>query len=64
MTNVALSLLAAAADAWVLWPILVGPEPAPAGNSPRNCPRCGPRPESEARYCSNCGSPTTSRGGS
>ena len=27
-----------------------------AGNSPV-CERCGPRPESDADYCSNCGSP-------
>ena len=21
------------------------------------CPRCGPRPEADARFCSNCGAP-------
>lgn len=30
-----------------------------AGNVPV-CERCGPRPESDAQFCSNCGSPLVS----
>jgi hypothetical protein len=38
---------------WVLRPAL---DPArPARPAPRACPKCGPRPERDARFCSNCG---------
>lgn len=35
----------------------VGPSPAPgADTGPGHvCPRCGPRPEADARFCSQCG---------
>ena len=29
-----------------------------AGDSPI-CPRCGPRPEKDARFCSSCGAPVS-----
>jgi hypothetical protein len=37
--------------AWVVAPLIW---PAPAG-SRASCPTCGPRPEADARFCSNCG---------
>jgi hypothetical protein len=44
--------------AWVITPIVrraaVSTSP---GGAPR-CVNCGPRPEGDARYCSNCGAPT------
>jgi transposase len=39
------------ATLWVLQPVIAR---APRATS-RMCPTCGPRPESDARYCSNCG---------
>jgi hypothetical protein len=37
-----------------------GPAPAPArapDPGALHCPRCGPRPEADARFCSTCGGP-------
>ena len=44
-------VIALALTAWVLHPILEGARRARR----RICPNCGPRPESDARFCSNCG---------
>ncbi len=35
-------------------PVAAAPAPAPTGSGVR-CGSCGPRPESDARFCSNCG---------
>lgn len=54
---------AAALVAWVLWPIIRGNRPGPpalTGSAPA-CPRCGPRLEADARFCSECGAPTASQ---
>ncbi len=42
---------AAALAFWVVAPVLIAPRPV-AGPV---CPNCGPRPEADARFCSNCG---------
>jgi hypothetical protein len=34
--------------------VAAAPAAAPKGGAVR-CPNCGPRPESDARFCSNCG---------
>jgi hypothetical protein len=49
------SIVALIVVVWVLRPILVG---AAAAAGPPACPKCGVRPESDARYCSNCGART------
>jgi hypothetical protein len=61
MTNVALIAFAFAVLAWVTWPIVRISRVAehPPGTDPR-CPDCGPRPEGDAKFCSNCGARTTS----
>lgn len=43
--------IALALTAWVLLPLI------PRGKRARvrTCPNCGPRPEGDARFCSNCG---------
>ncbi|HET7632746.1 MAG TPA: hypothetical protein VFK16_10575 [Gemmatimonadaceae bacterium] len=46
-------VLALALLAYVLWPLL----PARGGAVAGECPVCGPRPEQDARFCSNCGRP-------
>jgi hypothetical protein len=43
--------IALALTAWVLQPVVAGAR-APRV---RTCPNCGPRPEGDARFCSNCG---------
>ncbi len=45
--------IALGAAAWVLQPMLFGGGSGP----PADCPTCGPRPELDARFCSNCGAP-------
>lgn len=42
-------VLALAVAAWVVAPVLR------ARATGMVCPRCGPRPEEDARYCSSCG---------
>jgi hypothetical protein len=45
--------------AWVISPILRRPAGSSAPDGPPRCVNCGPRPEGDARFCSNCGAPTT-----
>ncbi len=61
MTPALLAAFAIVLVGWVLKPIIAS-RPLPAGpvsSATPQCPRCGPRPEAEARYCSECGSPTS-----
>ena len=51
------SVAAAALALWVVAPV-VWATPAPRGAGSGECPNCGPRPESGARFCSNCGAQT------
>ena len=44
-------VIALALTAWVLQPVVAGARASRA----RTCPNCGPRPEGDARFCSNCG---------
>jgi predicted amidophosphoribosyltransferase len=44
-----------AALAYVLYPLLAPGEAARRGEPAAVCPACGPRPEADARFCSNCG---------
>lgn len=59
MTPLLLVGLTALVVFWVLRPILVAERPAPTGPT---CPSCGPRPEADARFCSNCGRPISRAG--
>ncbi|MFI5311261.1 MAG: hypothetical protein ACHQQ3_08525 [Gemmatimonadales bacterium] len=44
------AILAFTASGWVLWPLLRTPlRPSVS------CTICGPRPEADAAFCSNCG---------
>lgn len=43
--------IAIALTAWVLQPVVAGARRPRV----RTCPNCGPRPEGDARFCSNCG---------
>jgi hypothetical protein len=52
--GVAAAALALWVMAPVIWPAVTGPVHLPAGA--RECPNCGPRPEDDAKFCSNCGS--------
>jgi hypothetical protein len=52
------TLLALAALGVVLYPLFfypVEPPRRPPVNGLTVCPRCGPRPEAGARFCSECG---------
>ena len=60
MTGIGIgALLAAAALAWVLAPIVRGSRAEPvvssSGDPAERCPACGRRPEAGASFCSNCG---------
>ena len=46
-------MAAAALALWVIAPIIWAAGSGAAGAG--RCPACGPRPESGARFCSNCG---------
>lgn len=59
MTAVLPVFIAIALVTWVLWPIVKGRAPAARGAGEPTCPNCGPRPEGDARFCSNCGAATT-----
>ncbi len=61
MTPALLVAFAVVLVGWVLRPIIVArPLPsAPTGDAAPRCPRCGPRPEADARSCSECGSRTS-----
>ena len=48
------AVAASALALWVLAPVIwPARAPVPAGGVA--CPTCGPRPEADARFCSNCG---------
>ena len=51
------SVAAAALALWVVAPVVWATR-APRDVGSSACPNCGPRPESDARFCSNCGVPT------
>ena len=61
MTPALLAAFAVALVGWVLKPIIASRSlPAvPISTGTPRCPRCGPRPEEDARYCSECGSRTS-----
>jgi predicted amidophosphoribosyltransferase len=44
---------------WVVAPV-IWPGRAPIAAGEAVCPNCGPRLESDARFCSNCGAETSS----
>ena len=51
------AVLGAGLALWVVAPVVwAAREP---GSGLPSCPNCGPRPESDARFCSNCGAATT-----
>lgn len=55
------AMLALGSLAWVLAPLLTS-RGGIRVRAPRTvCPTCGPRPETDAEYCSNCGRPLTVR---
>lgn len=61
MTPALLAAFAIAIVGWVLKPIASAqplPPQATEADSPV-CPRCGLRPEGDARYCSECGARTS-----
>jgi hypothetical protein len=61
MTPALLAAFAVAIVGWVLKPIVAAqplPSEATLDGTPV-CPRCGPRPEGDARYCSECGARTS-----
>lgn len=50
------TVLALLALGYVLYPLLVGAKPRGVRADRPACPRCGIRPESDASFCSSCGS--------
>ena len=60
MTDIATAAAAVLLVTWVLWPLVRGGGGA-SGRAHSNeraspaCGQCGPRPQANARYCSECG---------